>query len=285
MSGYTALFGEIVTSSIWNEDAFTCKVWVTLLALADYRGNVFAGVAGLAPVVRGSYEHTEKAISKLLSPDLHSRSQEKEGRRIEPIEGGWHIVNYTKYRQKAQDRTEYYRDWRQEKRNKQKCGRATPRNKAQRRATKRNSAQQSATPQRSATQLSASAKEKMDPPLIPPVAQQPSSNKAMSYAIQQVKDACVMNGIPDSNAQSYFDQYNSQGWVKANGQVIMNLQSHIAKRWNKAKQCWDFDLKQGKADGEDIPPPIRTDKNGHTPGQLYRKQMGDPEWEKWGQPQ
>ena len=64
------------------------------------------------------------------------------------------------------------------------------------------------------------------------------------YSISNVKDACILNGIPESNAQSYFDQYNSQGWKKANNQPITNLQSHIAKRWLKSKQCWDFDEKK-----------------------------------------
>lgn len=64
------------------------------------------------------------------------------------------------------------------------------------------------------------------------------------YSISNIKDACILNGIPESNAQSYFDQYNSQGWKKANNQPITNLQSHINKRWLKSKQCWDFDEKR-----------------------------------------
>jgi len=115
MSGYTPLFGEIVTSSIWNEDAYTCKVWVTLMALADIDGNVFAAAAGLAPVARVSIEQCKKAIQILSSPDPESRSDEQEGRRIIPIEGGWHIVNHAKYRKKAKSRAEYIRQWRLQK--------------------------------------------------------------------------------------------------------------------------------------------------------------------------
>lgn len=68
------------------------------------------------------------------------------------------------------------------------------------------------------------------------------------FSLEEVKSACILNGIPESNAQSYFDQYNSQGWKKANDQLITNLQSHIAKRWSKEKQCWDFDESSGGAD-------------------------------------
>lgn len=67
------------------------------------------------------------------------------------------------------------------------------------------------------------------------------------YRIEDVKDACILNGIPDSNAQSYFDHYNSQDWKKANSQPITNLQSHIAERWDKAKEDWDFAVKKEKS--------------------------------------
>ncbi len=120
MSGYTPLFGEIVTSSIWNEDAFTCKVWVTLLALADAAGNIYGSEAGFAPIVRITKDQCCKAIQTLSSPDPDSRSKEEEGRRIIPIDGGWHLVNHRKYRQKAKSHADYLRKWREEKRKKQR---------------------------------------------------------------------------------------------------------------------------------------------------------------------
>jgi len=66
------------------------------------------------------------------------------------------------------------------------------------------------------------------------------------YTLEQCKDACIMNGIPEINAESYYNQYASQGWKKGNGQVITNLQAHMAKRWNRGKNCWDFDEGKGK---------------------------------------
>ena len=115
MSGYTPLFNEIVTSSIWNEDNSVRIVWITLMALADAEGNVMASIAGFAPVARVSLPDCEKAIEILSSPDKYSRSQEKEGRRIEAIEGGWHIINHRKYREKAKSRAAYMRRYRDEK--------------------------------------------------------------------------------------------------------------------------------------------------------------------------
>ena len=118
MNGYTPLFQEIVTSSIWNEDMATRIVWVTMMALADKDGNVQASIAGLAPVARITLKECETAIKILSSPDEYSRSQEEQGRRIIPIEGGWHLVNHKKYRDKAKSRSEYYQNWREQKKKK-----------------------------------------------------------------------------------------------------------------------------------------------------------------------
>jgi hypothetical protein len=115
VQGYTPLFAEIVTSSIWNEDNAVRIVWITLMAIADKDGCVQASIAGLAPVARVTIPECEKAISILSSPDKYSRSQELEGRRIMAIPGGFKLINHRKYRQKAKSRAEYFRKWREEK--------------------------------------------------------------------------------------------------------------------------------------------------------------------------
>src|SRR4030042_1874874 len=115
MAGYTPLFGEIVSSSIWNEDAYTCKVWVTMLALADKDGNVYGSVAGFAPICRVTLEQCEKAFNILISADKYSRTKTFEGRRIKEINGGWHIINHSKYRKRAKSRAEYFRKYRETK--------------------------------------------------------------------------------------------------------------------------------------------------------------------------
>jgi hypothetical protein len=111
MEGYTKLFGTIITSSIWSEDDKTRLVWITLLALADKYDNVSGSIPGLADIARVSREDCRKAVDKLLAPDPDSRSQEFEGRRIEEIDGGWHILNRKKYRDIANqiERREYLR--------------------------------------------------------------------------------------------------------------------------------------------------------------------------------
>ena len=115
MSGYTPLFNEIVTSSIWNESNPTRVVWITMLALADKDGVVNASVSGLAPVARVTLEECEKAIEVLSSPDKYSRSKEHDGRRVLEIDGGFQVLNHKKYREKAKSRAEYMRNYRRNK--------------------------------------------------------------------------------------------------------------------------------------------------------------------------
>jgi len=219
MSGYTPLFNSIVMSSIWDENNETRIVWITMLALAGADGVVEGSITGLAHSARVSVEACRKALEKLQAPDPYSRTSDDKGRRIKEIDGGWLILNHKKYREKAKSRAAYYRDWREKKKV----------TKEENKDSNSDSYSNSNSETTCNTQSVA----------------QPVS----FYTLEQVKDACVMNGIPETNAQSYFDQYNSQDWKKGNGQMITNLQSHMAKRWNKNKECWDFDETRTKQDG------------------------------------
>ncbi len=91
-----------------------------MLAIADAFGNVFAAIPGLASVSNVSIESTEKAVANLLAPDPYSRTKDFEGRRIEAIDGGWHIINYGKYRKMMdeEERREYKAKWARESRQK-----------------------------------------------------------------------------------------------------------------------------------------------------------------------
>lgn len=100
MSGYTKLFASIVTSTIWREKDNVRLVWVTMLALADKYGHVEASVPGLADLARVSRADCDDALRVLSEPDADSRSSEAGGRRIEKIDGGWKLVNHSKYREK-----------------------------------------------------------------------------------------------------------------------------------------------------------------------------------------
>ena len=120
MAGWTKLFSSIVTSSVWCTDDKTFRVWIALLALSDKEGVIDGSVPGMANLCRLSVKEMRAALKKLSSPDPDSRTPEFEGRRIEAIEGGWRILNYEKYRQKAMagegSRAPYYREYRKRKR-------------------------------------------------------------------------------------------------------------------------------------------------------------------------
>lgn len=96
--GYTKLFSDIVDSSIWDENADTRVVWVTLLALANADGLVRGSVGWLAGKARVSVKACETALRLFESPDPKSRTPDNDGRRIETLEDGWLILNYLIFR-------------------------------------------------------------------------------------------------------------------------------------------------------------------------------------------
>jgi hypothetical protein len=123
ISGFTKLFGSILTSTIWQESPATCKVWITLLAMANADGEIQASVPGLAHVAQVSLNQTEAALAKFLAPDKYSSTPDFEGRRIEVIAGGWRLLNYEKYREKLseEDRKEKARLRQQRHRERKAC--------------------------------------------------------------------------------------------------------------------------------------------------------------------
>ena len=112
---FTKLFSSITASTIWTEDSDTRVLWVTMLAMADKRGRVFASIPGLANIAQVPIPACERAIERFLAPDKYSRTQDREGRRIEPHEegGGWRLINYVKYRETrdAEETKAYNREW------------------------------------------------------------------------------------------------------------------------------------------------------------------------------
>ncbi len=95
---FTKLFNTLTDSTVWAEPNATRIVWITLLSMADRRGRIFASVPGLANRARVTVEEAETALERFMAPDKYSRTPDHEGRRIEPIEGGWRLLNFEKYR-------------------------------------------------------------------------------------------------------------------------------------------------------------------------------------------
>jgi hypothetical protein len=95
---FVKLFSSITESTVWCEPQATRCVWITMLAKADRKGRFFGSIPGLANLSRVSLEECQKALDTFLSPDKYSRTPDNEGRRIEPIDGGWRLLNYDKFR-------------------------------------------------------------------------------------------------------------------------------------------------------------------------------------------
>lgn len=96
---FTKLFSSITESTVWCEPDRTRLVWITMLAMADRHGRVWAAVPGLANRARVPVEDCRTAIDTFLAPDRDSRTPTHEGRRIEAIDGGWRLLNHEKYRE------------------------------------------------------------------------------------------------------------------------------------------------------------------------------------------
>ena len=92
-----------------------------MLAMADRKGRVYAAIPGLANTARVTIEECEQALARFMSPDKYSRTEDFEGRRIEPIDGGWRLLNHAKYREMrdAEERAIQNRDAQERYRSKQ----------------------------------------------------------------------------------------------------------------------------------------------------------------------
>jgi hypothetical protein len=95
---YAKLSATITRSSVWRESPPTRCVWITLLAVANEDGFVKGVEAWLANEANVSREECRAALEVFEAPDPDSQDQDYAGRRIERVEGGWLILNYTKYR-------------------------------------------------------------------------------------------------------------------------------------------------------------------------------------------
>lgn len=96
---YNKLFTKILDSSIWLAPDPVRLVWITLIAAMDEDGNcMFACAANVAARARVTVEQAEQALAAFEAPDRNSGDPENEGRRIERIPGGWHLLNAHKYR-------------------------------------------------------------------------------------------------------------------------------------------------------------------------------------------
>lgn len=114
---FVVIDAEILSSSVWSEAAHVRLVWITLLILCDTDGYVGASVPGIARAAGVTLEEAQEAVAVLQQPDPHSRTKSNEGRRLEPDERGWRILNFKEHldrlsaeRAKSRDRVRKFRE-------------------------------------------------------------------------------------------------------------------------------------------------------------------------------
>jgi hypothetical protein len=110
---YVKAFQSLLDSSIWAESSDIRVVWMTMLLMANQDGIVLAAAPGIANRARVDVNTCLQALQKFQEPDPDSRTMEHEGRRIERVDGGYLILNYTKYRQLRDEnqRRNYMREY------------------------------------------------------------------------------------------------------------------------------------------------------------------------------
>lgn len=93
---------EILNSSLWADgSAGDLKVWLYLLLRADRQTGVVPDADPAIALHCGlDLDQVASTLARLEAPDKYSRTETKEGRRIERIHGRIRIVNYRKYMNK-----------------------------------------------------------------------------------------------------------------------------------------------------------------------------------------
>ncbi len=101
MPGFVKIYGDrLLRSTLWvGSDPTTKVLWITMLAMADQKGEVHASLPGLAHMAGITLDECAAGLDYLLAPDPHSQTKDFEGRRIEAFDGMWVILNYLKYRE------------------------------------------------------------------------------------------------------------------------------------------------------------------------------------------
>lgn len=215
MAGYTKLFTRILDSTIWREPDETRILWITMLALADQDGIVQSTIPGLADRARISLEECERSLERFQQPDKYSWSKEEEGRRIKVVDGGWFLINHSKYRAllSKEDQAEKTRLRVQKYRALRKI--VTDGNGV---VTPSNASNDKHIQKQKHIQKHLSSK-----PLLHPT-------------IEQVTEFCSSrgNGI---DPQQWFDYYSANGWKVGRNSM---------KDWQAAVRTWE---KNGKSNG------------------------------------
>lgn len=116
--GFTKVFAELTSSSVWNLPYPHRIVWTALMSNCQMDGIVRVSWDSVWRLANVTPEEAEDALRAFLEPDEMSRSPEHDGRRIQRVDGGIMLLNYMKYRERLspESRRQYMRDYMRRKR-------------------------------------------------------------------------------------------------------------------------------------------------------------------------
>lgn len=121
MDFYAPIFSKIVDSSLWDEEDYVVKVFLTMLAKKDADHVVRATAYAIGRWSRKTEKEVLEALKILSRPDKNRlEPQPYDGRRIVKLEEGWLVVNGKYYKELAQQVSERARKarWAREHRSK-----------------------------------------------------------------------------------------------------------------------------------------------------------------------
>lgn len=105
------LSSGIIKSSLWSEEDWVIKIFLTMLADKG-PGDIYAGTAfALAHDSRKTEAEVLEAWNILSGPDRRRvELQSDGGARIRKVEGGWLIINAAEYRKRMSEELKRYRN-------------------------------------------------------------------------------------------------------------------------------------------------------------------------------
>ncbi len=219
---YNKLFARILDSSIWLEPPTTRIVWITLLAAMDQDGFAhFAALDNLAARARVTIDEAVRAVECFLAPDLNSSNPANEGRRIERVPGGYLILNAT------EARATYNRLIQRE----QTRARVAKHRAKTTHVTKSVTESLHALPERPEAEAISEAHSNSK---TESEQRAPSTARFEVPTLEMVKLAGEKCGLPESEAEKFFNFYSSKGWLV--GKSKMRSMPHAIAGWRNRWQ-------------------------------------------------
>jgi len=239
---FAKIFTQIFDSSIVEqpEVRFT---FMDLLVLCDANGVVDMTHEAIARRTNRPIEVVRESIATLEAPDTRSRTPDSDGRRLIRLDAhrdwGWFIVNYERFRmtaseeqrrEKTRDRVHRHRATSQnpnEMPPNEPCNAPVTQCNADVTLSNACNAMQKQKQKQMKKELEGEASSQK----YPSVASLPAPPRFIRPTIEQVKLQAAKIGLSDSEAEKFFNYYESNGWRV--GRNPMKSLPHAMANWRK----------------------------------------------------